>query len=110
MTVYYAGLNSGGFRRAWSTSLFQTLQAAAIDGPCQTGCSISISDSQMATVRFETFISKESTSVKKEFLLQLGGFGSDEAYLAEWSDLLRGTSIGRPLPENNMKSLANQAC
>jgi S1-C subfamily serine protease len=101
---------SGSFRRAWSMALFQTLQAAAIEGPCQAGCSISVSDSQQTSVRYETYLSKESMSLKKQLFSQMGGFGSDEAYLAEWSDLLRGTSIMHPIPENNMKYLANRAC
>jgi S1-C subfamily serine protease len=32
----------GPLRRAWSTALFQTLQTAAIDGPCQGGCLVSV--------------------------------------------------------------------
>jgi S1-C subfamily serine protease len=103
---------AGTFRRGWSTAVFQTLQAAALDGPCQKGCSVSVSDSQMAStaIQYSTYVSKESETNLKVMLQNLGGFRSDEAYLLEWNRLLDGTSIKYALTENNAKSLANHAC
>jgi hypothetical protein len=103
---------AGSFRRAWSTALFQTIQAAAIDGPCQAGCLVSISDARMASasVRYETYISKESQAAIKDRLKQLGGFGSDGAYFLEWGQLLSGTKSTYPLGQHNAKYLVSDAC
>lgn len=82
----------GKLRRAWSTALFQALQAAAQNGPCQTGCTVSVSDSQLAFRRmhYETFIWKEGAATTAAALAAMGGFASDEGYLLGWSELLRG--------------------
>jgi S1-C subfamily serine protease len=102
----------GALRRAWSTALFQTMQAAAIDGPCQRGCLVSVADSRMASaaLRYETYISKEDQMATKEQAKLLGGFGSDDSYFFEWSELLEGTRSAHPLNENRAKYLVNDAC
>jgi S1-C subfamily serine protease len=103
---------AGALRRAWSTALFQALQATAIEGPCQQGCRISISDSRMETssFRYEIFVSRERQTRAEGILERLGGFRSDQGYLFEWAQLLNGTTLGYVLNENNAKSLGNSAC
>jgi S1-C subfamily serine protease len=102
----------GALRRAWSTALFQTMQAAAIDGPCQRGCLVSVADSRMASaaLRYETYISKEDQMATKEQAKLLGGFGSDDSYFFEWSELLEGTRTAHALNENRAQYLVNDAC
>jgi S1-C subfamily serine protease len=103
---------TGTFRRGWSTALFQTLQTAGLDGPCQKGCSVSVSDSEMSSdgAQYSIHVSKDSlitTAVKPQ---DWGGLASDDAYLMGWTLLLDGTKINYALTENNARSLANHAC
>jgi len=100
----------GGLRRAWSTTLFQTLQAAAKDGPCQNGCSVSVSDSRMASrsMHYEMDISKVLGAVRTDF--SPGGFGSDQGYFFGWLDLLDGTKNDLSGDSERTESLGDQAC
>ncbi len=102
----------GNLRRAWSTALFQALQAAAKDGPCRSGCSISVSDAQMALrgMHYETDISKDTASLHAEIFPQIGGFASDQAYFWQWSYLLSGTRDDRLGSQEGTESLARNAC
>jgi S1-C subfamily serine protease len=102
---------AGPFRRAWSTALFQTLDAAAKDGPCESGCDVSVSDSELASrgMHHQSYISKEEAT--QTWRSALPGFASDERYLLEWSSLLIGTTDERSTRSKaGMESLANSSC
>lgn len=103
---------AGGLRRGWSTALFQTLQAAAQGGPCESGCTVAVSDSQMASRRlhYETDISKVSADMNSSVLSQMGGFASDSGYLLGWSYLLQGTKDESTGSIAATESLAKGAC
>jgi S1-C subfamily serine protease len=103
---------AGSLRRGWSTALFQTLQVAAQGGPCESGCTVAVSDSQMASRRlhYETDISKVSADMNASVLSQMGGFASDSGYLLGWSNLLQGITDETSGSKETTESLAKSAC
>lgn len=111
----------GDMRRAWSSALFQALEASVIEkslnGVCSSGkpvCFVSISDSRMARdgIKYRFVLSKANMDDIKSILQAYHSAEfSDSWYIAWWdSTLLNYKESEHPKSKENAAAIGKTAC
>ena len=110
----------GDMRRAWSSALFQSLEATvsekSLNGACstkETSCSVSVSDSAMARegIHYSIILDKGNiSSVQAEAEAFHGTEFSDPWYLAWWETLMVGKESDHSPSKENAELIAKDAC
>jgi hypothetical protein len=110
----------GDMRRAWSSALFQSLEATvsekSLNGACSTkepSCSVSVSDSVLARegIYYSIILDKGNiSSVQAEVEAFHGKEFSDPWYLAWWATLMVGKESDHPKSKENAELIAKDAC
>ncbi len=107
-------------RRAWSSALFQTLEALvaekSLKGACsleEPVCFVSVSDSHLTNegIRYRLFLSKKDVDALKTLVEAFHGTEfSDPWYFAWWKNLMISKESERPRSKGNAELIARGAC
>ena len=109
----------GDMRRAWSSSLFQTLEELVDDKSLNGACSVTpicfatISDAYMAqhNLRYRTVISKDKISLLRGAASHSSADEfSDHWYVGWWRDLFGSKESDSPGSKENATQLVKRAC
>ena len=107
-------------RRAWSSALFQTLEALgtekSLEGACSLEkpvCFVSVADSHLAGegIRYRLILSKKDLDALKTIVEAFHGTEfSDPWYFAWWNDLMISKESEHPGSKGNAELIARGAC
>ena len=107
-------------RRAWSSALFQTLEAVvtekSLEGACALEkpiCFVSVADTHLAgaSIRYNLILSKKDLDALKVMVEAFNGTEfSDPWYFAWWNDLMISKESDRPRSKGNAELIARGAC
>jgi hypothetical protein len=110
----------GDMRRAWSSALFQTLEALveekSLKGTCSLAepvCFVSVSDSHLTSegIRYRLILSQKDLDALRTLVMALHGTEfSDQWYFAWWSDLMISKESEHPGSKGNAELIARGAC
>lgn len=107
-------------RRAWSSALFQTLEALVTDKSLEGACSleepicfVNVSDSHLTSegIRYRLILSKKDLNALRTLVEAFHGTEfSDPWYFAWWNNLMISKESERPRSKGNAESIARGAC
>jgi len=107
-------------RRAWSSALFQTLEALvtekSLEGACSLEepiCFVNVSDSHLAGegIRYRLILSKKDLDALRTLVEAFHGTEfSDPWYFAWWNDLMISKESEHPGSKGNAELIARGAC
>jgi hypothetical protein len=110
----------GDMRRAWSSALFQTLEALvtekSLEGACSLEkpiCFVSVADTHLAGegIRYNLILSKKDLDALNVLVEAFNGTEfSDPWYFAWWNDLMISKESNHPGSKGNAELIARGAC